>query len=79
MFRLIATIQQKPLHERRRFAFWAAFSVTALIALVWVVTLLMTGSGAAAETAAAKTPFSAFFDSISEGFSVLRDALPNGD
>jgi hypothetical protein len=43
MFELIARLKQRPVAARRRVAFITALSITALIALMWIVWLSMGG------------------------------------
>ncbi len=46
MFELIARLKQRPVAARRRVAFITALTVTALIALMWVIWLSMGGMAA---------------------------------
>jgi len=77
MFGLIEHIQQKPISERRRIAFWTALFATLVIAALWLITTVLTaGTPETSPTAKAPGPLSTLFDGVADGLSSLKNSLP---
>lgn len=77
MLGFIQRIQRRPPLERRSFAFWTAFVLTACIAGIWILTLLVRSEapqGTSAEEP--PSPLSALFGGIADGVRSLRDNPP---
>lgn len=74
LFQIIRNIQNRPLPERRRLAFWIALLLTVVVAFLWVVTLLLADAPPAV-TDATPGPFGALYENLSEGFTAAKDAI----
>lgn len=76
LFETIKKIHERPLPDRRRIAFWWAFSITCFIALVWLVTLLLSSPDQTAPSNAPVSPFESVWGGVSEGFNSFKKFLP---
>lgn len=77
LFETIKKVHERPLPERRRLAFWVSLFLTLCIAVVWVLTLILSSS-APSETpdTAPPSPFENVWEGISEGFGSFKKHLP---
>ena len=78
LFETIHKVQERPLPERRRIAFWTAFLLTLFIVLIWGLTLLIRSSQSSPDTQKqeAPSPFENMWDGVREGFESFKEYLP---
>lgn len=78
LFETLHKIHERPLSERRRIAFWLAFLLTLLIAVVWGLTILIRTSGKPADVQAIKapSPFENLWEGLGEGFASFKKYFP---
>lgn len=78
LFELIHKIHERPLHERRRIAFWSALVITLCIVAVWGITLLIRSANTEESPASTKpiSPFESVWGNFQEGFDAFKQYLP---
>ena len=77
LFETIKKVHERPLPERRRVAFWVALFLTLCIAVIWVLTLVLSSSTAPKTSdTTPPSPFENVWEGISEGFDSIKKYLP---
>lgn len=81
MFDLILRLRTRPLAYRRKVAFWSAVGLTALIALVWALSLSVRFDDATVtpEETQAPGPFETFMGQVRTGVGSLKDSIDKKD
>jgi hypothetical protein len=76
MFNLILRLRARPLAYRRKVAFWSAVGITALITLIWIISLSIRFDGIN-ETSEPQPPgpLETFLDQVRNGASSIKDAF----
>ncbi len=79
MFDFIIRLRARPLAYRRKVALWSAVGLTALIALIWGISLSMRFDDVVtpptATTPEAPGPFETFMGQVQSGFSSIKDSF----
>lgn len=81
MFDLILRLRTRPLAYRRKVAFWSAVGLTALIALVWALSLSVRFDDATVtpKETQAPGPLETFMRQIRTGVDSLKDSVGKKD
>lgn len=79
MFDFIIRLRARPLAYRRKVAFWSAAGLTALIILIWGISLSMrfddVATSPATNTPEAPGPFETFMGQVQSGISSIKNSF----